>query len=128
MDQDETEFDKLLRETREWEARDRQRHKSVAMADDRPSEFPRPSPPKAPSVTVEDILGRSTKPVSSPKPASTPPATPAGVTMSDFKAAFKAAAKATEAQRTAGRRGKASPWGWIWAILILFFLIRHFAR
>jgi hypothetical protein len=72
-------------------------------------------------VTVDEITARSAKPTSAQK--ITTLAAPA------IRAALKAAAaaKASEGERPA-KRAKGGPWGWIWAILILFFLIRHFFR
>ena len=54
MAQDETEFDKLLKETREWEARDRARHGSSAMSEDEPAPGV-PAPPRTPTKTAMPI-------------------------------------------------------------------------
>lgn len=54
MAHDETEFDKLLKETREWEARDRARHKGLGMNEDaRPDGFAPAS--RAPSIATGEL-------------------------------------------------------------------------
>ena len=116
MANDETEFDKLLRETREWEARDRARHQSRAMEDD---SAPRPRGPASPrpTVTVEELRGKAAKSLAAEKMTSAGPA---------IKMALKSALKNADAQQRAAKGSKGSAWGWIWAILILFFIVRHF--
>ena len=73
MAQDETEFDKLLKETREWEARDRARHGSSAMREDEPvpvapgrtrmpaanTALPSPTKQKPAPVAIPRLKGRS---------------------------------------------------------------------
>jgi len=125
MAHDETEFDKLLKETREWEARDRARHKSSGMKDEGGAE-PFPAPSRAPTVTIEELekrtavdLGRKPEPppkVEMPKPAAA------------IKVALKTAMKQAQAQQAADRTRKKGGWGWIWVVILLYFIIKHFAR
>lgn len=115
MANDETEFDKLLRETREWEARDRARHQSRSMEDHSSPTSRAPASPR-PTVTVEELRGRTIKSIAAERTAAAGPA---------IKMVLKSALKNADAQRAA-KGAKGSAWGWIWAILILFFIVRHF--
>ncbi|HEX3097558.1 MAG TPA: hypothetical protein VHQ02_07560 [Usitatibacter sp.] len=54
MSQDETEFDKLLKETREWEARDRARHGPSAMSENDAAPVV-PGPTRTPAKAAEPI-------------------------------------------------------------------------
>ena len=105
MAQDETEFDKLLKEAREWDARDRARHKSFDIAQGAEA-------PRAPQ----------------PAPAATPK--PAEATWGAMKAAMRQAKAQSRAQarsQPTGARRK-SAWGWIWLAIVLYFVLKHFVR
>jgi len=124
MTHDDTDFDRLLKETREWEARDRARHKSIGMKDGDGAE-PFPAGPRAPTVTVEELERKTAadlKPIREPPPgAETPkPATA-------IKIALRAV-KQAQAHRPADRARSKGGWGWIWALILLYFIIKHFTR
>jgi len=112
MAQDETEFDKLLREAREWEARDRARHPPFGMEDHAGDE---PSMPQAPKARV-------------PKPATPQAPKPAEATWGTLKAAMKQAQAQARSQTQATRARKKGNWGWVWVPILLYFVFRHFVR
>ena len=127
MASDETEFDKLLRETREWEARERARHPPFGMKEDgdadpfpRPSPSPSPSPSPAPTVTIEELrkkVAMGVKPrIDAPKAAAA------------IKGAMQDAVKQAQAQRTTVREKKKGGWGWIWILIVLYILFKTFLR
>ena len=129
MASDETEFDKLLREAREWEARDRARHPPFGMkeegdGDPFPRPSPSPSPPSssspAPTVTIEELrkkVAMGVKPrIDAPKAAAA------------IKGAIQDAMKQGQAQRTTVREKKKGGWGWIWILIVLYFFFKAFLR
>jgi len=136
MAQDETEFDKLLKEAREWEARDRARHKPFAMKEDGDA---RPFPPasRAPAVTVEELEKKTAADLQPPKREAPPKAQAPRVEMQKpaaaIKAAFETVVKQAQAQRAADRakapeRAKRKG-GWgslIWVLILLYFIFKHF--
>ena len=123
MAQDETEFDKLLKETREWEARDRERHKHSGMNGDAERDGFAPAS-RAPSVTTGEFgknatdVGPSREP---PRMLETPK--PAGAIR-----ILKAAVKQAQAQPETTRARRKGGWGWIWVVILMYFLFRHFVR
>ncbi|HXS52389.1 MAG TPA: hypothetical protein VN782_07650 [Usitatibacter sp.] len=104
MAQDETEFDRLLKETREWEARDRARHPASAMKDEGDGDSFRPAS-RAPTVTTGELEKKTTADLN-----------------------LKPPPKAQAAQPQATRVRKKGGWGWIWVLILLYFLFRHFVR
>ena len=148
MASDETEFDKLLRETREWEARERARHPPFGMkedgdADPFPRPSPSPSPSPAPTVTIEELrkkIAIDVKPrVEAPKiePPDVGPAPKMGAlpridapkAAAAIKGAIQDAVKQAQAQRTTVReKKKGGGWGWIWILIVLYFFFKTFLR
>ena len=137
MPQDETEFDKLLKETREWEARDRARHKAFAMKDDGDAE-PFAAASRAPAVTVDDLRKKVAADLQPPMRETAPKAQAARVEMpkpaTAIKAALETVVKQAQTQRAADRakaaertKGKGA-WGWIWVVVLLYFIFKHFVR
>lgn len=125
MANDDTEFDKLLKEAREWDARDRARHKSLMKDDDAADSFVAPS--RAPTVTIAELgkkaavdlnAGRQAPRMETPKPAPS------------FKVALKTVVKQAKAQQATERaKPKASGWGWIiWALIIGYFVLKRFVH
>jgi len=125
MARDETDFDKLLKETREWEARDRDRRKSFGMKDDEAMEPPSVAS-RAPTVTVEE-LRRRTRPDLEPK-AGPGPAMQAPNPAAAIQAALKTGIRQAQAQRTTERARRKRGWGWIWLLIALYFVFKHFVR
>jgi hypothetical protein len=129
MSNDETEFDKLLKDAREWDARDRSRHKGFDMQDEGAGE-PFASRPRAPVVTIEELekkeaadlhAGREPPRIETPAKAATA-----------IKAVLKTAvsqAKAEQAKARERARPKGGGWGWIvWALVIAYFVFKHYLR
>ncbi len=124
MAKDETDFDRLLKEAREWEARDRARHKPFGM-DEEVDSPPSPAASSAPEVTIEELRKKARANARNAPPAATleTPTSPKEV-MTALKAAMKQRQSVRVAQRTKGKGG----WGWIWLLIILFFVVKHFMR
>ncbi len=146
MASDETEFDKLLREAREWDARDRARHPPFGMKEDGDADsFPRasPSPPSAPTVTIEELrkkIAIDVKPkteaakIEAPDVGPAPrmgalPSIDAPKAAAAIKGAIQDAMKQAQAQRTTVReKKKGGGWGWIWILVVLYFFFKTFLR
>ncbi len=143
MAQDETEFDKLLKETREWEARDRARHKSSMMEDGAEASFPAAS--RAPMVTIEELEKKTAVGLEPTRDAQAQAKAQAQARVqtpkvevpraaATIKAAIETAMKQAQVLRTTDR-GKAAPrakgkggWSWIWWLVALYFIFRHYLR
>lgn len=127
MASDETEFDKLLREAREWEARDRARHPPFGMREDGDADsFSRTSPSPPPTVTIEELRQKGAigaKPRMGALPGIDAPKAAAAI-----KGAIHDAMKQAQAQRTTVREKKKGGWGWIWIVIVLYFVFKTFLR
>ena len=138
MASDETEFDKLLREAREWEARDRARHPPFGMKEDGDADpFPRPSPSPAPTATIEELrkkIAIDVKPkMEAPDIGPAPkmgalPSIDAPKAAAAIKGAIQDAMKQAQSQRTTVREKKKGGWGWIWILIVLYFFFKAFLR
>jgi hypothetical protein len=137
MAQDETEFDRLLRETREWEARDRARHPAFGMKDDAGGDaFPPAS--RVPTATIGELEKKAAADVASKPPPKAQAASSQApnaaaphsgdVTWGDLKAAMKQARAQAKAQSQTTRVRRKGGWGWVWVLILLYFLFRHFVR
>jgi predicted Zn-dependent protease len=141
MAHDETDFDKLLREAREWDARDRARHKSSAMTDGGAAE-PFPAASRGPTVSIGELEKKTAMDLG-PKREATPKAERPKVEMlraetpkpvAAIKTAFETVMKQAQAQRAADRAKAADRarrkggWGWIWLLIALYFVFKHFVR
>ena len=124
MARDETEFDRLLNEAREWEARDRARHRSFGMKEDGAAQ-PFPAASRAPAVTGEGP-GRKAAPGRAPKLGPTPGMEPR--TPPKIMSVLETAMKEMQAQAAANRAKRKGRWGWIWVPILLYFVFRHFVR
>ena len=123
MANDDSDFEKLLKEAREWDARDRARHQSLMKDDSGADSFAIPS--RAPTVTIDELekkaavdlnAGRQRPMMETPKPAAS------------IKVALKTAVKQAKAQQTMERaKPKGSGFGWIiWALIIGYFVFKRF--
>ena len=130
MAHDETDFDQLLKETREWEARDRQRHKSFGMKEDDGTEAFPAAPARAPTVTLEELhkkvaadLGKA------PQPAAKMQAIKAAKA---FRIALETAAKRPRESQPPAKaeraKRKGGGWGWIIYLIAAYFFYKHFLR
>ena len=131
MAHDETEFDKLLKEAREWDARDRARHKSFGMQEGG-AEPAFQAASRAPTVTLGE-LGRNATPnleASREPPSNAPAAKPAlaAKPAPALKLAIKTAVKQAQAQAAAQPRKSKAGWGWIVWLVVLYFVFKHFLR
>jgi hypothetical protein len=128
MSDDETEFDKLLREAREWDARDRSRHKAFDMDEDAADSFA--ARPRAPVVLDEQAKKGATDPGAGREP---PRMEAPAKAASTIQAALKTAVSQAKAERAKARQatGRARPkgggWGWIvWALVIAYFIFKRY--
>lgn len=135
MAHDETEFDKLLKEAREWDARDRARHKSSVMEEDGAAE-PFPPASRAPMVTIEELAKKTAAdlgPKREPPKVETPTVETPKPTVA-IRAALGTVVKQAQAQRVADRAKAADRakrkggWGWIWVLILLYFVFKRFVR
>jgi len=127
MAQDESDFEKLLQEAREWDARDRARHKSLMS--DRNGADPFPTASRAPTVTVEELGKKAATDFDrkrAPPPRAEAPRAEAPRPAASIKVALKTAVKQAQAQSAAGRAARKGNWGWIWIAILLYFIIKHF--
>jgi hypothetical protein len=130
MSNDETEFDKLLKEAREWDARDRARHKAFEMQDDAAGDS-FASRPRAPVATIGELekkdamdlrAGREPSGIEAPSRPSTAIKSVLKTAVSQAKARQANARQGTE--RT---RAKGGGWGWIvWALVIAYFVFTRY--
>lgn len=122
MASDETEFDKLLKEAREWDARDRLRHKPLIRDEGDAEPFATAS--RAPVVTIAE-LEKKTVDLNAGRQAPRMEAPKIGPSI---KIALKTAVKQAKAQQATERaKTKSGGWGWIiWALVIGYFVLKRY--
>lgn len=125
MSSNESDFDKLLKEAREWDARDRARHKSFDMEGDGDAR-PSMAGSRAPVVTIEELAKRVDADVQPSRALSAPKTAPQKRAQAVTNA-LNAAMKQKQAQAHA-ERGKRGGWGWMWLLVFLYFAIKFFAH
>jgi hypothetical protein len=121
MGSDESDFDKLLKEAREWEARDRARHRSFAVEGDGEARPPAAGPQAPRSAAEAHAKGADAMPG---RGAFMKPAPRERV--QTITEALRAAMARTQAQAQANPRKRGGGWGWIWVLVVLYFLFRRY--
>jgi hypothetical protein len=125
MAHDETDFDQLLKEAREWDARDRQRHKAMMQDDGAGQALPTAASPP-PTVSIQELQ----KTVAADPGTATRPDVKmhAAQAAKAFRDVLETAAKRPREQAKAERAKRKGGWGWIIYLIAAYFLFKHFLR
>jgi hypothetical protein len=125
MAHDETDFDQLLKEAREWDARDRQRHKAMMQDDAVAQAFPTAASPP-PTVSIGELQKKATADLGT---ARRPDVKMHAVQAAKaFRDVLQTAAKRPREPAKAERAKRKGGWGWIIYLIAAYFFFKHFLR